>query len=284
MVSLITPDQLAAMTRAEPTKYVVVDARPQADFAGGHIPGAISMGWENWCESPPATCEPILQEPGYWGVIGDPVTMQLANRIGAAGISSESCVVVYADGAMSKGREGRIAWMLLYLGVSSVCLLNGGWTAWKSEGYAVETEQRRHSRNDFRLELQRHRRSHLSELQQLHEANQMPLMIDTRTKPEFNGDCFDYQPRKGRMPNSILFPYDGLFDLSGAFISQDNYLQSIPSRILSASSLVAYCEVGVRASTFALIHEAYTGKIVPVFDGSIMQWGLQSSLVIAYSD
>lgn len=31
---------------------------------------------------------------------------------------------------------------------------------------------------------------------------------------------------------------------------------------------MTYCEVGVRASTYALLLEAYTGRVLPVYDGS----------------
>jgi thiosulfate/3-mercaptopyruvate sulfurtransferase len=283
MVSLLTAVELADRIRLEPKNYMVVDARPPSDFAAGHIPGAISMAWEDWCEAPPSTCQPVLHEPGYWGVIADPVATHLATRIAAAGISNDSRVVVYADGAESKGREGRIAWMLLYFGVASVCLLNGGWTAWLASGNPIETKACRPQQGRFTLEVCSHRRSQLCDLQLLYETDRMPLMIDTRTLDEFDGNCFEYQPRKGRIPNSILFPYSALFDPSGAFVSREHYMESVPPGILNAPSLVAYCEVGVRASTFALIHEVYTGNIVSVFDGSIMQWGVQSSLPVAVS-
>jgi 3-mercaptopyruvate sulfurtransferase SseA len=46
------------------------------------------------------------------------------------------------------------------------------------------------------------------------------------------------------------------------------------------AEIVAYCEVGVRASLFALLHEAYTGRLVSVFDGSAVEWALNSGLAL----
>ena len=46
----------------------------------------------------------------------------------------------------------------------------------------------------------------------------------------------------------------------------------------AAGRLVACCEVGVRSCLFALLHEIYTGRIIANFDGSIMEWALDTQL------
>jgi len=43
---------------------------------------------------------------------------------------------------------------------------------------------------------------------------------------------------------------------------------------------VTYCEVGVRASLTALLHEVYTGEVVGVFDGSLIEWALHADLPV----
>jgi 3-mercaptopyruvate sulfurtransferase SseA len=43
---------------------------------------------------------------------------------------------------------------------------------------------------------------------------------------------------------------------------------------------VTYCEVGVRASLLALLHEIHAGQVVAVFDGSLMQWSLDPELPV----
>ncbi len=40
---------------------------------------------------------------------------------------------------------------------------------------------------------------------------------------------------------------------------------------MSGPAKVSYCEVGVRASTFSLLHEIYIGEIIPVYDASVME-------------
>jgi len=252
-------------------KFTVVDTRPEQEYLSGHVPGAVRIPWEEWCQPAPADAAAILHQPGYWGTLADAEKQGFQQRLIDAGIKVHGPLVIYADSARSKGREGRVAWMLLYLGATNVFLLNGGWNSWLSAKGPVETGlQLPLVKGDFQIALNKLRRV---EHHEVFAGAQLPLMIDTRSSDEFNGQCYDYQPIKGRLPNSILFPFASLFNDDGTFISRERYLEIVPQDILSKSAKVSYCEVGVRASTFSLLHEIYTGEIIPVYDGSIMEWG-----------
>jgi thiosulfate/3-mercaptopyruvate sulfurtransferase len=127
----------------------------------------------------------------------------------------------------------------------------------------------------FELKPQEVRRALLSDWQD-QIINGGAIAIDTRTKPEFMGECHDYQPRKGRLPGSVSVPFGTMFDSNRKYVSRDQYLNRLPAA--SPKPIVTYCEVGVRAATVSLLHEIYTGEIIPVYDGSIMEWALDPSL------
>ncbi|MDZ4832650.1 MAG: rhodanese-like domain-containing protein [Candidatus Melainabacteria bacterium] len=295
-------------------KFLVVDSRPEPEFLEGHIPRAIRIAWEDWCETAPVEAAPILHEPGYWGTLADTGNNVFEQRLISCGIKQHEPIVVYADSIRSKGREGRVAWMLLYLGASQVFILDHGWNEWVRKGGPVETgdqfersanqqrsanqsersdneersgnqyersgndersgQQSERTPGEFTIALDARRRiKHDDLFQNPDYEKQLPLMIDTRTAAEFHGDCHDYQPFKGKLPNSILFPFANLFESDGTFVSRERYLEITPADILRSSSRVAYCEVGVRAATFSLLHEIYAGEIIPVYDGSIIEWG-----------
>jgi thiosulfate/3-mercaptopyruvate sulfurtransferase len=278
-ISLLTPLELRELLQPGAAEVVIIDTRPLDEYQDEHIAGAIHVAWEDWCDPPPPASDPILREPGYWGVLADPIAQSFEKRIRDLGIGADTQVVVYADSARSKGREGRVAWMLLYLGVGSVSLLNGGWNAWMQDGGAVASgNSGRSVSGSFELSLQSQRRRTLQELLEEMKSEHLPLMIDTRSLDEFEGRCFDYQPRKGRIPQSVLFPFKELFDDEGRFITRDKFVEMFSAITQNDSKVVAYCEVGVRASTFALLHEIYTGQIIPVFDGSIMEWGFEPNV------
>lgn len=260
---------------------LVVDSRPETEYEAGHIPSALRLGWEDWNAKPSLNTPGIsldLWEPGYWGTLDNFRLEDFACRLAQLGLSNHRPVVVYADSLASKGREGRIAWMLLYLGVENVFLLDGGWRAWLAAGGSSDRLESRAERGLFTLRLDHRRRVSTDTLAQMCSGGNMPISVDTRSLSEFQGDSFDYQPRTGHLPEAVQLSYESLFEESGLFASRDKFLALLDSRVLLDPNLITYCEVGVRASTYALLLEAYTGRVLPVYDGSIMEWGADKAL------
>lgn len=255
-----------------------IDARSKSDFDAGHIPGAIWMGWEEWCEPAPDPTKSILAEKGYWGALKLASAGWYAERLMACGLRRGDPIVVYADGPQSRGREGRIAWMLLYFGAEAVLLLDGGWQAWLHMGGDVEREWTNPPAGAFPASFQAKRRRTLIQLTASWQTPSRPLFVDTRSAAEFAGDGQAHLPRRGHIPGAVLVPFTTLFDATGRYIDQERYFDGLPSAVRQANDIVAYCEVGVRASLFALLHEAYTGRLVSVWDGSLTEWALTSKL------
>src|SRR5690242_11671830 len=260
-VALITPTELQRYCPGN-APYTIIDARPYQDYIAAHIPGAVWMGWETWCAEAPVHAGHLLTQPGYWGVFQENHPEVLQETLRHSGLSNERPALVYADGSRSKGREARIAWMLLYLGLSSVILLDGGWRAWLKSGGSSDTSIAPPAESQFHIQVQEHRRIRLEQLKQDLRSGTPPLLIDARSKAEFAGQCYDYQPRMGRLPDALHLPYTDLFDEEGAFVTKSAYLQRLPPAVSHAERCVAYCEVGVRSCIFALLHELYTGKVV----------------------
>ena len=280
-ISLISCKTLLSELATDPRAYSIIDAREFDAFDAGHIPGAVSIAWENWCSEPPNGCERAFRQPGYWGLLADPIGGRFARDLSELGLSNSRRVVVYGQGADSWGTEGRIAWMLLYLGAGQVFMLDGGWQNWLVGGGPIAYDRPTTvAPSEFRINIDGKRRAHLERLAPLCIERQLPLLVDTRSAWEFAGTGPDYHRRNGHLPNSVLFPFESLYDQTGCFISRERYMQLAAPQILSAELLIAYCEVGVRAATFALLHEAYTGKTVPLFDGSLVEWASYRSLPV----
>jgi thiosulfate/3-mercaptopyruvate sulfurtransferase len=218
----------------------------------------------------------VLQQTGYWGVLRDARPDEYGELLAACGVSSDRPIVVYGDGPRTRGRDGRIAWMLLYLGASAVLLLDGGWSAWLALGGRSEVGAAQVQPGRFTVTVQRERRRTLLELRSMLASGTLPCFVDTRSAAEFDGAVQAYLPRRGHLPRATLVPFTTLFDAHDRFIGPVDYHTLLPPALQEASDIVAYCEVGVRASLFSLLHEIYTGQVVPVFDGSLMQWSLEA--------
>jgi thiosulfate/3-mercaptopyruvate sulfurtransferase len=259
---------------------VLLDTRPENELQDGFIPGAVHMAWEEWNEAAPEGAPSDLHQPGYLGKLADPIASQVPERLTALGISNKSHVVVYANGARSKGREGRIAWMLLYFGVENVSILNGGWRAWTRSSRLPFSGKR--GKEAFALRPDERRRAHFPAVRKQHLENGGATLIDTRGTREFAGELYQYQPRLGHIPGAQNMPYRHLLRSTGEFIDRDSYLRLLQNNTISRESIF-YCEVGVRAAMAALLHEIYTGEVLPVYDASFMEWSLDLSLPVEYN-
>ena len=282
--------KLISSTEAKGT--YIIDARRQEDYERGHIPGAVHLNWEAFVESPEANPEPFNQM-GWWGRLlsleKDRKTIE--NILQAAGLENDMTVTVYADGPESKGREGRLAWTLLYLGVENLNILNGGFSQWckeheqeqeqeqdQGEG-AIETGAPQPVRTASKLTLKPDESRRIKEEAMVEVVQENSATIwDARTKDEFDGLLHPYLPRLGHIPGASLMPFPSLFEEgSTRFIDSDTYLKMLGGKRIEP---IAYCELGLRAATLALIHEIYTGEKLRIFDSGFIWWSLNSNLLV----
>jgi len=280
-ISLLSVQDLKHLIKEKPDSLLLVDTRPIEEYEDGHIPGAIHVAWEEWCAKPPAGLSEELNQPGYWGRLMDADEAALAERLGKHGCSNEKTIVVYADGARSKGREGRIAWMLLYFGARDVRLLDGGFDAWlKADG----DSQREHctpAPAKFVVQRDERRRVLINQLIEMIKTDPSLMLVDTRTKREFGGNDYRYMPRMGTLPDAELIAYASIFSDDGFFLSKEKFLELVNVEKQKDKKVVTFCEVGVRACTVALLLEMYTGRIISVYDGSMMEWSSHPDLPVA---
>ncbi len=88
---------------------IFIDARPRLDYSMGHVPGSISLRWEEFSQ----TKEPYrgLLDTDYFG---------LARMLARKGISPEKKVIILGRGPAGLGEDGRLAWTLMTLGILDV--------------------------------------------------------------------------------------------------------------------------------------------------------------------
>lgn len=280
MFQLISPSDLKNQLHSTGDKPIVIDARRRYEFNSGHIPGAVILRWEKYCEPAPGASSTVLQQPGWWGKLAEASSYMVAERLEHAGLRNDRHIIVYADGAKSKGRDGRIAWMLLYFGAREVSLLNGGWSAWLEDDGATELDITTPQVGNFVVDIDEERRILLDDIMRSPQS----IGVDTRTPEEHRGEIYDYQPRLGRIPNSVNVPFSRLYDASNKFLTKDSFERLLSEQsngnVQESTFDYSYCEVGVRAATFSLLHELYLGRKLPVYDGSFMEWSFNERLTV----
>ncbi len=100
----------------------IVDARPQQQYAAGHIPGAVNLSGTNGI---PRTADGEMASPEEFNLVA-----------GKLGIGNGATIIVYD---MPNQHMGLVAWAFMYYGHQDVRLLDGGFEKWSREGRPVST-------------------------------------------------------------------------------------------------------------------------------------------------
>lgn len=88
---------------------VIADARPAFEYSMARVPRSVAINWADYSEAEPS-------KRGW----PQKDLFAAARRLARLGIAPDSKVVVLGLGAQGQGEEGRVAWMLAYLGVENV--------------------------------------------------------------------------------------------------------------------------------------------------------------------
>jgi len=103
------PDRSRIITNTS----VVLDVRPLFAFSAGHIPHAQPVRWD------------FFGQPHNPGKLRTDIA-SMARELARLGVSPEKHVLVVGLGRGGLGEEGRVAWMLNYLGVKNVAFAREG--------------------------------------------------------------------------------------------------------------------------------------------------------------
>ncbi|MEL6196359.1 MAG: rhodanese-like domain-containing protein [Pseudomonadota bacterium] len=108
---------------------IVVDIRAPADFAAGHIAGAVNLPYPGW--RGPRTNPGALIEDA-----------ELTTMLNGAGIAPGTPLVLVnpGDSPSAFGATARVYWTLKSAGFEQLAILNGGYAAWAEAGLPLTTE------------------------------------------------------------------------------------------------------------------------------------------------
>lgn len=194
---LLEPSELQE-TLAE-TGLRILDTRSKERYDESHIPNAVWVDVKSW--------KALGQRQG-----GFQDAEAWAEKVEQVGVSSDSRVVVYGSRLSD---TARIWWLLKYLGVENVMLLNGGWDLWKREGRPVQATVPAISATRFTPRFDVDRLVEMEPLQDLLGAGDVTL-VDTRSRDEFTGKEVRGE-RGGHIPGATHLEWKELLAADGRF-------------------------------------------------------------------
>ncbi len=263
--------QASQAETAESYDFVIIDARgeplpdpqdpdyDQHPYVQGHIPGAISLAWQQFGA-------PNL----------NPVS-ELEDVLTNTGITRDMTIVIYDDTTASWGAAGRVFWTLEYLGCEDVHLLQGGWDKWVADGRLTETRANTlpdapafvaQVNNDIMAT-----KEHVSDRLEDDDF----VIIDSRTDEEYNGWTLYGEARGGHVSGAVQIPYEWFFYEDKTILSSDDLQDLFESRGITLDKEVSsYCTAGIRSGFvyFALRLMGYPN--CSNYDGSMYDWAVAS--------
>lgn len=255
---------------------VVVDLRSAADYAAGHIPGAISVPFS--ADSAWATSDELTLEM--------PADADLFKLIGDCGITEDSSVVlvggVARDTTLPLIDTARVAATLVHAGIYNVAILQGGFWRWVEEARTV-------SRDVPSLQPLTYGGPAGGKVfvgteyveSRLGEA----MVIDTRPSDVYFGVTLDVAGKPGHLPTARSLPAQWLWQAGGTYVSAE-YAQKLAGEVVGINKdreIIVYCAVGGTASSWWYVLSQVLGyRDVKLYDGSVQAWAKEHEL-LAYS-
>jgi thiosulfate/3-mercaptopyruvate sulfurtransferase len=236
--------------------HVIVDVRPAAEFAAGHVPGAVNV-----------EIKALRAEV-------DGVPEQLAPRaqveaaLAGAGVDvGDQIFVIDADAGPP---AARLVWTLQYFGhdPGHVRVLDGGWQAWVTRGEPQTTEVATPTRGTAALGAEQPGHRVDAAWVQAHLGDPKVMLIDVRSDEEWAA---------GRIPGARHIPWQQAREEDGR-MKDVVALELLYSHAMSTPTVAVYCKSGTRASVTWLVLRMIGHPDVRVYDGSWLEWSARADL------
>lgn len=253
---------------------VFVDARGQADYLRGHIPGAVNTnyGKDGW----------RVSKDGVPGLFPED-TSKLAALIGGLGIDNSTHVVLVAPGANSSdmGIATRMYWTFKVLGHDNVSILNGGMAAYLKEVDAdknpvnpLEKGAAEVTAKTFAVALREEMLLDEAEVKAAADAG--VLLVDNRTADQYMG--VNRHPKataSGTIPGAVNLPQSWMTENGGGMFRDAATLAQLyaAAGVATTGDQISFCNTGHWASIgWFASSEILGNKDAQLYDGSMVSW------------
>lgn len=258
---------------------VVLDARSEAGYKEGHIPGAINLGGKGAAVVLRDVDARILPVKTLEKILSD------------AGISRDHEIIVYGN----KGNTNMSVpfWILEYLGAEKVKAYWGGIDDWMAAKQPVMTEGKKLPAATFTAKV---RSDRLATTDYVKANLKKPdvQIVDARTPKEFSGDDIR-AVRGGHIPGAVLIPYEQnwvdpeaakklaekkVTNRDGLAPKDAKALGELYKGLDPKKEVVAYCQTGTRSTLTYIALRSLGFQKVRNYDDSWIVWGSRLDLPV----
>lgn len=269
----VSTDDLKQAIDARDNKTLIFDCRfalgdPNyglLSYEQGHIPGAYFLDIEADLSAP---------VEGHGGRHPLPRIGELQERLRSCGLTRFHTVIVYDD--QFSAYAARAWWLLRFMGLENVYILDGGYKAWLDSGGSVDKREPAPKPGNF---LCRPRAGWISDYegissisQQLqNSSNSEHLLIDAREEKRFQGIEEPIDPVAGHIPGANNMPWQDLVDEQG-FFKPLSYHQNRWAFVEPQQVPINYCGSGVTACMNLVSQYIADRQNAMLYPGSWSDW------------
>jgi thiosulfate/3-mercaptopyruvate sulfurtransferase len=247
---------------------VILHTGTPKDYQAGHIPGARLV---ELSAIAPSNAGGLRLEV--------PEVATLLRALEAAGVSSNSRVIIYSGGSVQAATRVWFTLDLLGLAARS-SLLDGGLAAWRAAGQPLSTDPPATAAAGS-LQASIHA-ARLVQADWIREHLNDPgtVILDARLPQFHSGTDAGSMPRAGRIPGARNVPFSGLFDQDGKLLPEQDLRRLLGAGPDAAGkTYVAYCHIGLQA-TAVYFAARRVGLNIKLYDGSFQEWSGRSDLPV----
>ncbi len=255
LISVTELDRLLGQVVVLDVRYRLGGPPGRPEFEAGHVPGAAYVDVD----------DDLAGEPGTGGRHPLPDSDVFLAAMRRAGVRSDRPVVVCDDWA---GRAAaRCWWLLRHHGHDDVRVLDGGWTAWRDAGCAVETGAET-PRATGDLAGQPGSMPVVDAL----DAMGVSVLVDARAPERYRGETEPIDPVAGHVPGAVNVPTGANLDAKGRFLSPED-LRAVYAAVGAAPGVdvATYCGSGVTGCHDVLALEV-AGIRAALYPGGWSDW------------
>ncbi|MBP2028204.1 thiosulfate/3-mercaptopyruvate sulfurtransferase [Acetoanaerobium pronyense] len=173
-----------------------------------------------------------------------PFLADFISKLENIGISNDSKIVVYDDDMFV---APRLWWMLKYIGIEDVKVLDGGFKSWNYEEL-IESKHntKKPSLGKIYAQINQSMVVNIEEVKKMiDESNEYSMIVDSRTNERYLGIMEPIDKIPGRIPTSINIFYNDAY--SNGYLKSKKELEKLYSKIIPYKEIVVYCGSGVTA-------------------------------------
>lgn len=239
-------------------------------YEAGHIPGAVYVDLET---------ELARHGDAREGRHPLPTVDDFHAAARGWGLNDGDSVVVYDD--WSSLAAGRAWWLLRYMGVENVQVLDGALSAWTAAGHPLVTgadDMTSITPGSITLSAGHEPVLSADDAAALAETG---VLLDARAGERYRGETEPIDPRAGHIPGAISAPTSGNLNEAGQFLDAVTLRERYEALGVSVDRAVGvYCGSGITAAHDALALTV-AGFRPALFPGSWSAWANQPERPVA---